>query len=58
MSYVMCDGCGDPADLGDNAEEARANAAREGYRRFERLDLCPRCFAKEMLAAPDAGGER
>jgi hypothetical protein len=43
LSYVACDRCGDPAQPGDDAEEARSIAHNEGYVRRNREDLCPRC---------------
>ena len=48
MSYVMCDGCGNPAAMADDAIEARDMARDEGFirRRFPgrgRLDLCRDC---------------
>lgn len=50
MSYVMCDRCGNPSELADNAKEARALARREGYLRIgagrrDAEDLCRQCAA-------------
>ena len=42
LSYVACDVCGAPAQPGDNAKEARAEARAEGYL-TRKADLCPRC---------------
>lgn len=44
MAYVMCDGCGDPAQCADEATEARALAKQAGFIRTEDgQDLCKRC---------------
>lgn len=45
LSYVMCDGCGSPAEPADDAKEARALARRQGFVRGA-LDLCPQCQGK------------
>lgn len=45
MSYVMCDRCGNPAELADDAKEARAAARREGFV-CAALDLCRQCAAR------------
>jgi hypothetical protein len=43
LSYVMCDECGNAAEPADDAKEARALAAGQGYKRREGRDLCRRC---------------
>jgi hypothetical protein len=44
LSYVKCDGCGDPTTaVSGGAREARHQATQEGYIRRGGLDLCPRC---------------
>jgi hypothetical protein len=42
LSYAACNWCGDPAQPGDNAEDARAIARREGWKRVRKQDICPR----------------
>lgn len=43
MVYVRCDECGTPAQLGDDADEARAIARNEGFIRENGKDLCKSC---------------
>lgn len=44
LSYVICDRCdGYPAQPGEDAEEARGIARREGYTRVMGADVCGRC---------------
>lgn len=43
LSYVMCDGCGSPAEVADDAKEARRYAKRQGFVRVDRRDLCREC---------------
>jgi hypothetical protein len=48
MSYVICDRChGHPAQLGDDADEARGNARAEGYARIDGQDVCRTCRSAE-----------
>ncbi len=50
MSYVRCDVCGNPAELGDDAREARALAKRMGFRKgFLGVDVCPACWAEGRI---------
>lgn len=43
MSHVVCDECGTPGEMADDAKEARASARREGFVRVDGRDLCWRC---------------
>ncbi len=43
LSYVRCDCCGDPAQPGDNAREARQIAKWEGFIYRLAVDLCGDC---------------
>lgn len=44
LSYVMCDICGDPAEVAEEATEARRLAKRSGYvRTDDGQDLCKDC---------------
>lgn len=54
--YVICDKCGDPAEVStEGAEVARAMARAQGFTRvtviepnnIRRRDLCSRCSAAE-----------
>lgn len=48
MVYVMCDGCGNPSEMADDAREAREQAkAVDGFVRRGGRDLCRLCAAKE-----------
>jgi hypothetical protein len=48
LSYVMCDGCANPAEVSDDAQEARAVAKRQGFvRTDDGRDLCPNCVNSE-----------
>jgi hypothetical protein len=44
LSYVRCDGCGDPAQPADDHIEARQLAKLEGYVRKDGHDWCGRCW--------------
>lgn len=42
--YVMCDGCGDPAEISTSgSKDARRLANAEGFVRVDGRDLCWRC---------------
>ena len=43
LTYVRCDRCGNPAQPGDDAREARVIARREGFQRLDGQDVCTRC---------------
>jgi hypothetical protein len=43
LSYVACDECGNPAQPGYGAKEARAIGRYEGFIRRDGRDLCPEC---------------
>lgn len=53
FSYVMCDHCGNPAEIADDAKGARVLAKKSGWKRVvlpetgERVDRCPSCYAME-----------
>lgn len=47
LSYVMCDECGNPAELADNAKEARAEARRQGFKHMGQRDICRECISKQ-----------
>lgn len=43
LSYVHCDRCGNPAEVADNAEEARVIARGQGFIQIDGKDVCWRC---------------
>lgn len=51
MSYVSCEDCHRPAQMGDDNKEARNIAHNEGFVRVRRdgklIDLCPACKPTE-----------
>lgn len=44
MSHVVCDDCGNPGPLADDAKEARSEARAYGFVRLHNQDLCRGCF--------------
>lgn len=47
LSYVACDKCGDPAQPGFGAKEARGIARYEGFECDGKGDLCAECAGKK-----------
>jgi hypothetical protein len=53
LSYVMCDECGSPGEVSDDADEARAVAKAQGFVRIEGRDLCRDCKPAATKEADD-----
>lgn len=61
LTYLQCDECGNPSDLGDNVKEARRVAIASGwvapppYKGGD--DLCPRCADAVLRITCETCGE-
>jgi hypothetical protein len=57
--YVRCDECGVPAEVVvEGAKEARKVAAREGFVRVGKRDLCSRCSRGTVAVSERQGTAR